>query len=337
MGSTRKSLFGLSTLFLMNVLFLSPFIVAQTTALDGRGGGIISFNSDRDGNNEIYMMNADGSGQRNITNHPANDGFGVWSPDGKKMAFVSDRDGSFGIYIMSVTDLKTAEFTKPIKISDKRPSSRVSWSPDGSTIIFDAWPERDIFIVNSDGGKLKQLTNTPESEFQPQFSPDGAAVAFCLTANDRQDICVMNPDGSGRKQITHDGVSFFPAWSPSGKRIAFNSSRPGRQDIDIAVVNADGSDRKWLTEHPRHDEFPAWSPDGSRIVYQSDRGVSQIFMVNSDGSENHSLTNNTSYANGEPIWHPFSQSTMKNRMIARSIHQTAIRKYLRPSLTPPGL
>jgi Tol biopolymer transport system component len=304
-GGPWNRIHAIVALFLMAGLSIPPTAIGdQAIPLDGRGGGIISFNSDRDGNGEIYVMNADGSGQRNITNHPANDGFGVWSPDGNRMAFVSDRDGSYGIYIMILDVLQNAEFSKPVKISDKRPSSRVSWSPDGSRIIFDAWPERDLFIVNSDGSDLRRLTNTPESEFQPQFSPDGSTIVFCLTADERQNICVMNPDGTGKKKITDDGVSFFPTWSPSGKRIAFNSSRPGRQDIDIAVIDADGSNRKWLTDHPRHDEFPSWSPDGSRIAYQSDRGVHQIFIMNSDGSDNRSLSNNTSYENGEPYWRP---------------------------------
>jgi len=73
MHSTKKIKPTVFTYIVTFVLFLSPVImVAQTVPPDGRGGGVIAFNSDRDGNNEIYMMNADGSGQRNITNNPAN-------------------------------------------------------------------------------------------------------------------------------------------------------------------------------------------------------------------------------------------------------------------------
>jgi len=272
--------------------------------LDGRGGGIIVYNSSAPGNGELFAMNADGSGQRNVTNHPANDGFGVWSPDGSKVAFVSDRDGDFGVYVMSVSDLRSGRFDEPVRIAGKRPSSRVSWHPDGSKIIFDAWPECDLYVVQADGSGLACLAATPGQEFQPQFSPDGKRIAYCLTQNDRQDIHIMALDGSDDHAITRDGLSYFPTWSPDGKAIAFNSSRPGHQDADICVTDPDGGNRLWLTDYPGLDEFPTWSPDGKRIAYQSDRGVHRIFVVNADGSDNHPITNNTSFENGEPIWRP---------------------------------
>lgn len=262
--------------------------------------GIITFNSDRDGNSEIYIANSYGSEQTNITNNPANDAFGVWSPDGLKIAFVSDRSGEFGIYIMDLIDLRKAEFSEPYKIVNMRPSSRIAWSADGKRILFDAWPECDIFVVNCDGSELTKITNTSTCEFQPQFSPDGNKIIFCLTADEKQNICIMNSDGRDIIQLTDDGVSYFPAWSPDGKKIAFNSSRSGRQDVDICVMDIDGSNRKWLTNHYRHDEFPAWSKDSKYILYQSDRGTSQIFMIKADGTNNRLILGDKSYNNSAP-------------------------------------
>ena len=276
----------------------------QNIPLDGRGGGIICFNSGRDGNGELYIMNADGTGQKNITHNPDNDGYGSWSPNGMSIAFVSDRGGSYAIYRMDVIDMQSGQFSEPVKIASKRPSSRVSWSPDGTELIFDAWPECDIYTVNSDGTNLNKLIATPEQEFQPYYSPDGSQIVYCRTVGNSQNIWIMNRDGSNMKSITNDGVSYFPTWSPDGNTIAFNSIKAGRQDADICLTDINGNNRQWLTDYSNLDEFPTWSPDGNRIAYQSNRGVHKIYIINKDGSNNNPITTNTSFDNGEPGWRP---------------------------------
>jgi|GEM_PF-1585933 hypothetical protein len=124
----------------------------------------IAFTTNRDNNYEIYVMNLDGSGLINLTNHPANDGRAgpgevgraVWSPDGRRLAFVSFRDNNWEIYVMN------DDGTNPVNITnhpgaDKNPS----WSPDGNRIAFISERDGDeeIYVMNTDGTDLVNLTN----------------------------------------------------------------------------------------------------------------------------------------------------------------------------------
>jgi hypothetical protein len=108
---------------------------AQATATARAQAGRIAFASNRDGNWEIYVMNADGSGQINLTNNPADDGVPSWSPDGRRIAFVSNRDGNLEIYVMNA-DGSSGQINR----LTNNPADDVvpSWSPDGRRIAFDS-------------------------------------------------------------------------------------------------------------------------------------------------------------------------------------------------------
>ena len=94
----------------------------------------------------------------------------------------------------------------------------------------------------------------------------------------------MNADGTGVTQLTdNDGRDGFPAWSPNGKQIAFDSSRDG--DLEIFVMNADGTGVTQLTDNDDYDGFPVWSPNGKQIAFMGNRdGDREIFVMNADGS-----------------------------------------------------
>lgn len=130
--------------------------------------GKIAFASDRDGNWEIYVMNADGSGQTRLTKNPARDEFPDWSPDGKKIAFVSGRDGTIDTYVMNADGTGQARLTTN-PADDYRPA----WSPDGSKIAFMAHRDgnTEIYVMNADGSSQTNLTQNQADDWEPSWSP----------------------------------------------------------------------------------------------------------------------------------------------------------------------
>jgi Tol biopolymer transport system component len=172
----------------------------------------------------------------------------------------------------------------------------------------------DIYTVNPDGSGLTQLTNTGDTGF-PVWSPDKSRIAFARggfrgqNRTLKMDIYVMNADGSGQTQITSStGNDYMPAWSPDGSQIAFV-----RDDFidagNIFVINADGSGEVGLTNTPGNDTHPTWTADG-RIIFASDRNppveratifVSDLFIMNSDGSNVAPLITETANAFGPDV------------------------------------
>ncbi|MBN1217848.1 MAG: PD40 domain-containing protein [Anaerolineae bacterium] len=261
--------------------------------------GRIAFASERDGNSEIYVMNANGSGQTNLTNNPGWDHFPAWSPDGSRIAFESGRDGDANnveIYVMNADGSGQTNLT-----NDPASDAFPSWSPDGKYIVF--MRNADIYIMNADGSRLKNLTGTPGSEYNPHWSPDGSKIVFESAGVGNTEIYLMNIDGSQITRLTdYPNLDWNPAWSPDGTHIAFESDRDGNNEIYL--MNADGTGVIRLTNNPATDNHPTWSPDGSHIAFVSFRdGNSEIYVMNIDGSGLMNLTNNPASDNA-PAWGP---------------------------------
>ncbi len=255
-------------------------------------GNKIAFSSNRDGNPEIYVMNADGSGLTRLTDNPASDWAPAWSPDGERIAFQSERDGNPEIYVMN------ADGSGPTRLTDNPAEDWwPAWPPDGGRIAFhsDRDGNGEIYVINADGSGLINLTNNPAHDLAPAWTPDGRRIAFHSDRDGNDEIYVMNADGSGLTNLTNNPASDFrPAWSPDGGRIAFISGRDG--NLEIYVMNADGSGQTRLTNNPAEDVAPAWWPDGQRIAFTSERdGNNEIYVMNADGSGQTNLTNNPAY------------------------------------------
>ena len=245
--------------------------------------GRIVFTSLRDGNTEIYVMDANGGNQENLTNHPADDRHPDWSPDGRKIAFVSRRDGAGSqIHVMD------AGGKNVIRLTDEPGGKRdPDWSPDGKQIAFSVYgrDEDYIAVMDANGRNRKKLQ---DKAIGTSWSPDGKQIAFMSWRDGHREIYVIGVGGQGRKKVTQDLVpKWSPSFSPDGRRIAYMAEHEGFYHIHVAAQ--DGRDLQRLTHNEENHWAPAWSPDGRIIAYYVWDGIldgnlhGTIHLIASDG------------------------------------------------------
>lgn len=228
------------------------------------------------GISQIFVMNADGSRQVQLTHEPANPGATdpAWSPDGAQIAFArSTAAFSTQIAVMNADGSGEKGLTTPGAERDDRPN----FSPDGSRILFDSTRvgNQEVWVMNADGSAPTQLTTTPDV-----------------------------PDG---------GFSAWPNWSPDGTGIAFETNRDtldrnnSANGAEVYVMNADGSSPVRLTHDAIADERPVWSPDGTLIAYSHETlngpfnpGPLNLYVMNADGGNQHQIVADAL----EPDWQP---------------------------------
>jgi Tol biopolymer transport system component len=266
----------------------------------GGGHGEIAFVSTQDGNNEIYLMNSDGSNVRRLTNDPDSDTELTWSPDGSRIIFTSyNADANIENYVMAADGSNRQSITEWF-------GSDMAWSPDGTKILFGAYGDLsgDIFVVDADGTNPRPLTSNDYDEAYPAWSPDGSQIVYAVRQEGHEDLYIMDADGGNLRPLTDDAPSdLYPAWSPDGTQIAFQSDRDG--DNIIYLIGVDGSNLRPLSSEPGDGYEPSWSPDGTQIAFASYResNASEIYVANADGSNLRRLTNN-SVDDKSPVWRP---------------------------------
>jgi Tol biopolymer transport system component len=278
--------------------------VATTGAADL--GNKVLFVSNRDGNAQIYVMEADGSGERALTVGTEENTEPAWSHDGKRIVFTSYRGGDAGIYVMDAGGNAQKRLSS-VQYSDNSPS----WTPDGR-IVFrsmrDGWA--NFYAMDADGSNVKQLTSTQSDKGAPTLSPDGKLIAYIAHGETGvTNIHVVPTSGGDAKNLTGalpSGQKLPPSWSPDSRWIAYSEYKNGA--LAIRVIGSDGSDPHKITDNIFSNASPTWSPDGRRIAFVSSREGSRvemargdIYVMNADGSGATNVTRHPAEDN-YPVW-----------------------------------
>ena len=280
-----------------------PEVRTPVWSPDGRR---IAYFSRRDGNKDLYVVSADGSGQRRLA-RDASLATLAWSPDGRKIAFESVRDGTTGVYVVN------ADGSGQRRLA--RNGDAPAWSPDGRKIAFVSGAR--IYVMNADGSEHRPLTKPGTVGRTPTlaWSPDGRKLAFlrcrlrrllllALCREQRRERTAEPDVEAGCRQVSWRGPASDPAWSPDGRKVAFvrlNASI----GTPIYVVKASGGGLRNLTPKPAGTHAaPAWSPDGRKIAFTSERdGNSEVYVMNANGSGQRNLTRDPGY-DADPTWSP---------------------------------
>jgi TolB protein len=274
------------------------------------GGGIngiaeskIYFVSDRSGHKEIWMMDYDGSNQRQITHLGSTSLSPRISPDGSRLAFSSLTKSGWEIMMYSFDLNRTVSFPR-FGGTNLSPA----WSPDELKLAFSSSRAGDpeIYVSDASGGNSHRVTTNKGPDVSPVWNrKTGAQIAYVSGQTGLPQVYTMEADGTNQQRMTDQGYAVSPAWAPNGQFLSFawirkyGPGEPGSSDIYLMDI----ASKQWvqLTHDGGRNDFPSWSPDGRHIVFQSSRsGKEEIWMMLADGTKTRQLT--FTGRNSQPNW-----------------------------------
>jgi TolB protein len=274
------------------------------------GGGIqgiaeskIYFVSDRSGHKEIWVMDYDGSNQRQVTRQNSISLSPRISPDGSRLAFSSLTKSGWDILLYSIELNRLVSFPR-FGGTNLAPA----WSPDGARLALSSsrGGHSEIYVCDASGGNLHAMTTGKGPDVSPSWNrKTGSQIAFVSGSTGLPQVYTMEADGTNQQRMTDQGYAVSPNWSPNGQFLTLAWTRkygpgaPGSSDIYLMDI----ASKQWvqLTHDGGRNDYPWWSPDGRHIVFQSSRsGKEEIWEMLADGTKLHQLT--FTGRNSQPNW-----------------------------------
>jgi serine/threonine protein kinase len=287
-------------------------IAPSPTPLGG-GASQIAYASDLTGLPQIWLMNADGTGPRQITDMPEGACQPAWSPDGDRLAFISPCAGNqeiypgAGIFIMNLDDTPLISLSS-LPGGDFDPD----WSPDGMKIAFTSlrdYNRAQIYEFNLEDNSIRSLSANTVRDSQPAWSPDGGEMAFVTTRRGPYQIWITGGDEQEAVLLSRSGSlkDTHPAWSPDGQVIMFTQNELlGGVPRLVAMRVEEGN---LIENRVVRDVIPmqesSYSPDGAWIVFESwpEGSNHDIFIMTPNGAGRQRLTSDEAF-DFDPAWRP---------------------------------
>ena len=264
--------------------------------------GWIVFDSDRDGDQEIYRTRYDGSEVTQLTfNTGAYDVSPDWSPDGEQIAYVSSLTGEGEIYVMD------ADGSDQLKLTELGHCSAPQWSPDGTKIAFHSRQDNNniIFTMDPDGSNLIQITPPEISGYDPYWSPDGQTIAF-LSSRIPPGLYTIDAAGATEPTLVWENQDLFQmAWSPDGEQFAMIIGDPDTNTFDVYLYDLDTGTTTRLTDGLHHNFTVDWFPAGNYLTFMSTLNGTdfEVYTMTTTGEQITNITNNPAY-DQSPDWIP---------------------------------
>lgn len=286
--------------------------------LDGRGGGVIAYTYQGGPMHQIYVINADGSGNKKMIEASIGLNHHDWSPDGQKFAcvgYIGTGFNTWSIHVFNADGTGLTRLTNKGNVMDSEPA----WSPDGTQIAFtrlyENFVREELWLMNSDGSNQHYIG---VEGFAAKWSSDGNSFIYSSKISGNYEIYTCNTDGSNIQKITNSSFDeTFPIYSPDGTQIAYCASfgaynTPGNSSTyEIYTMNSDGTNISKVTNNIVMDFYPRWSPDGTLIAFVSDRhetGRMEVYIMSADGSNAHRVTNSPAGITAiNPVWRPVAK------------------------------
>ena len=280
----------------------------------GGGYGQVAFASDRTGVSQIWIINSDGSGLRQVTDSQWGACQPDWSPDGERLVYVSPCEENQEVYENASLFIINADGSGVETLpSPDGGGFDPAWSPDGTSIIFTSIRNNfrpQLFIVDLGTKEETQLSVDNWRDSMPEWYPDGSKILFVTTRNGPYQIWTMNPDGTEQLRFSASGSLWdtYPVWSPDGSVIIFSQRPQGGVPRLMGARYPDGGTAEFQI-YPVHGSVPMReaniSPDGRWLAFESWPKDSQhdIYVMSPTGSDLTQLTFDEAY-DFDPAWRP---------------------------------